>query len=320
MYVATFLQILFRHTSYGMTHPEFVRQLMEHASDSVPKGHSDEAYQKYLKGIPEKNGDKEQIIGDKIGDFARKYLKEIKEVPLDHYLADLIKKTDASSQLRTAFQKEFAKLPPDASEDDIKDVIMDYKGNNIAEETVQLAKQIRRLFVHVINECIREYTRKRHKGKASTSSTSDISRSDLDGRHKEAETYESGMEYNPLYAVDSSLNKLIKIGRMIAEYEKENAFGKIPAFRSPLRSELQSEFERLRQLADALLTSEESSATPAFDEIAMIIFHLTADTFVLTEFEYRIITPQNERLHQLLDLVMQLRTDFTPSNNNTPIN
>ena len=109
--------------------------------------------------------------------------------------------------------------------------------------------------------------------------------------------------------MDISLNKLIKLGRTIADYEKEKEIGKTRIFRSPLRSELQSEFNRLRLLADALLTSEESPTASALDQIAELIFELTAESFVLTEFEYRIISPHNERLHQLLDLVDKLKTE-----------
>ena len=96
---------------------------------------------------------------------------------------------------------------------------------------------------------------------------------------------------------------------MIAEYEKEKEITKMRIFRSPLRSELQSEFEHLRQLADAMLTSEESPMTSTSDQIAKLILCLTTDSFVLSEFEYRIITPQNEQLHQLLILVEGLKTE-----------
>ena len=112
-----------------------------------------------------------------------------------------------------------------------------------------------------------------------------------------------------IQGVDESLLKLIRIGRMIAEYEKEKEITKMRIFRSPLRSELQSEFEHLRQLADAMLTSEESPMTSTSDQIAKLILCLTTDSFVLSEFEYRIITPQNEQLHQLLILVEGLKTE-----------
>lgn len=123
------------------------------------------------------------------------------------------------------------------------------------------------------------------------------------------EVEDSDMKHNPIHEVDALLNKLIKVGRMVADYEKEKAVGQFKILKSPFRSKLQSEFKRLRLLADALLTSEESQTASALDQIAQLIFELTAESFVLSEFEYRIITPQNEQLHQLLNLVEGLKTE-----------
>lgn len=168
------------------------------------------------------------------------------------------------------------------------------------------------LFINMLKQAIKGYRSQPKTSEDLTQNKKAKTSETASSNQRVIEVEESDIKHNPLHKVDASLNKLTKLGRTIADSEKENEIGKMRIFRSPLRSELQSEFEHLRQLADALLISEESPMTSTSDQITELIFGLTADSFVLTEDDFRIISSRNHQLHKLLDLVKKLKTDSAP--------
>ncbi len=165
MFFAEYIQILHKHISLGVNRPCFTEEFLCHASTKLQEGmYSDSSYKNYFRGATEGKGKHAPVIGDRIGKFAFDNLQSIDNCSLDKYLSNLIEKAKAESELRIAFQKHFAQLPPDTGGDDANESIKDNNGEIISKGIVQLAKQTRRLFVVTINDVIFTYshTKKNH--------------------------------------------------------------------------------------------------------------------------------------------------------------
>lgn len=168
MLFAHFIQILHRYLSLGMNQHNFTEAFLCCAfnlnNNDVP---SESSCKRFFSG--EKHGKEGEItIVDTIGPFATKHIKSLDSIALDKYLSNLIKKSKAESELRTAFHNDYAKLPPDVDNKDANESIKNDNGELISEDIIQLAKQTRCLFVVIINDVIRTYSRKKN-GYASSS-------------------------------------------------------------------------------------------------------------------------------------------------------
>lgn len=163
-----YIRTLYEHIPFCKTQHEFTEEFLCHAFNlDSRKAPSISSCKRYFAGDKqEKEG--EEIRIDTIGPFAKKHIKTLDCNELDKYLSNIIHKSKAESELRAAFQNDYAQLPPDVDNNGTDEQIKDDNGVYISKDVIQLAKQTRRLFVVVINEAICSYSRKKN-GYASSS-------------------------------------------------------------------------------------------------------------------------------------------------------